>query len=107
MRARELKRPDHEGECNQDDDIGGDVVEGVGEPEDGGVDAGWVNGGGGTTSAGCGGRWWGAVVPEIIDRRALEDGRNDGGNGVDADEGEAAPAGSNKPGSSEDAEVEG
>lgn len=28
-----MQRPDHEREGDQDDDVGGDIVDGIGEPE--------------------------------------------------------------------------
>ena len=47
------------------------------------------------------------MVPEPIDGRALEDGGEDGCYGVCGHKSEAAPAGPDKPGLSENAKVKG
>lgn len=100
--AWEAERPDHEGQGGQDYDVGGDVVDGICEPEGGCADAGGLVG-----TVGDGRGIGGVGVPEVVDGCALEDGGEDGCNGVGGDDGKTAPAGAHKPGLGEDAEVEG
>lgn len=84
------ERPHDARDRREDDDIGDDVVDGVCVPEGGDVDA----------VAGE------LLVEDVLDRRALKDGSEDGGDGVAADDADAGVAGDAKPALREDTKVE-
>jgi hypothetical protein len=90
LAGRQLERPHDAGDGREDDDVGDDVVDGVGVPEGGDVDAVAVE----------------VFVEDVRHRRALEDGGEDGGDGVAADNRSAGVAGDAEPALGEDSEVE-
>ena len=92
MPQRQAQRPDDARDGRENDDVGNDIVDGVGVPKGGDVDAG--------------ARWVAGLVPEVRDGRALEDGGDDRGKAVSEDDDDAAPARAPEPWLREDAEVE-
>ena len=92
MPQRQTQRPNDARDRSQNHDVGDDVVDGVGVPKGRDVDAG--------------ARRVGGLVPEVRDGRALEDGGDDGGEGVGKDDDNAGQARAPEPGLREDAQIE-